>query len=366
MLLTEPLYLFSLNLLFGAVLGHVLYRSDFCMAGMFRDIFLFRRGRLLPSLALLIACAMALFALAKTAGLITFSPPPTYRHPSLSTAIGGTIFGMGMVLAGGCVVSTLYRMAAGSLAALLAFSGIIVGSLLYAEFHPFWTAIKDATSILNYSTLQPYQGPFIPFAISLALAALVLGSALRGKLTTTAYASAYLQPWKAAIAIAVLNFVFYVFSGWPMGITTAYAKIGAYIERMIAPDHVEKLPYFSEDSVSVVVAGRRISGGPGPRIDIITFTELTLAAGVFIGAMATSVRLREFRISGLPPLRQVVSAFVGGAFVGYGARVAGGCNLKFIAGGLPLLALEGVIFTAGLLGGAYLGTLILKRLVIRM
>lgn len=365
MLLTENLYLFSFNLLLGVILGHVLYRSDFCMAGMFRDIFLIRKSPLLLSLALSIVIAMFLFALAKTAGLLLFSPPPTYRNPSFATAIGGLIFGIGMVLAGGCVVSTLYRMAGGNLAALLAVSGIIAGSLLYAESHPFWDVFKRETEILN-STGRPYEGSFIPTAVSLVLLMPLLNSALRKRLSTTAYASAYLQPWKAAVVIAVLNSASYVFSGWPMGITTAYAKIGAYIEDAIAPRHVESLSYFSEDTISIVVADTWISGGPAPKIDVITFTELALAAGIFIGAMATAVKLKEFRISGLPPLRQAVSAFVGGAFVGYGARIAGGCNLKFISGGLPLLAYEGAFFAAGLLGGAYLGTLLLKRFVIRV
>lgn len=367
-LLTDPSYLFGFNLLLGAALGHVLYRSDFCMAGMVRDIFLFRRSALLPSLALLIAAAMALFALAQLGGLILFSPPPTYRHPSVATALGGILFGAGMTLAGGCVVSTLYRMAGGNIASLLAFCGMIAGSLLYAEAHSFWTPVRKAfvtDGVRGLFASTPDKGAFILLALSLVALAVLLGRARRGKLTVTAYASGYLQPWKAALAVAALNAGSYVFSGWPMGITTAYAKIGAYLESLVAPHHVEKLLYFSENSLSVAVSGTVMAGGPAPRSDIITFTELALALGILAGAFATAAALREFRVSRFPPPRQALSAFAGGALVAYGARIAGGCNLKFIAGGLPLFAMEALLFAAGMLGGAYLGTWILKRLVLR-
>ena len=58
-----------------------------------------------------------------------------------------------MVLAGGCVVSTLYKMAGGNLAHGLAFVGIIVGSLLYAEVHPFFKVAESLTSLSEAVTL---------------------------------------------------------------------------------------------------------------------------------------------------------------------------------------------------------------------
>jgi hypothetical protein len=369
MFLTDPFLLFVFNLLLGAALGHVLYRSDFCMAGMFRDVFLFRGSALLPSLALLIAAAMALFALAQLAGLILISPPPTYRPPSLATALGGVLFGAGMVLAGGCVVSTLYRMAGGNLAAALAFCGMLAGSLLYAESHPFLSAFRRSSVILDrielFAATRDKQA-FVQLALSLLALSALLVLGRRGKLTVTAYASAYLQPWKAALAVAALNAGAYVFSGWPMGITTAYAKTGAYLEALVAPRHVETLPYFSENTLSAVVSGAVVAGGAAPRMDVITFTEMALALGILAGAFATAAALREFRVSRFPPLRQALSAFGGGALVAYGARIAGGCNLKFIAGSVPLLAMEGLLFAAGMLGGAYAGTVLLKRLVMRI
>ncbi|MFN3740832.1 MAG: YeeE/YedE family protein, partial [Thermodesulfovibrionales bacterium] len=64
MLLHEPFYLFSFNLIMGIILGSIFYRADYCMAGIFRDVFLFRDYSLLRSLLLLVVTAMFLFYLA--------------------------------------------------------------------------------------------------------------------------------------------------------------------------------------------------------------------------------------------------------------------------------------------------------------
>lgn len=138
MFLNEPYYLFFFNLSVGIILGSVFYRADYCMAGMFRDMFLFRDYSLFRSLLLLVVTAMFLLYIARLSGLIQLYPPPTYGYASLATIIGGIVFGTGMVMASGCVVGTLYKMAKGNLTNLIAFIGIIAGSLVYAESHPFW------------------------------------------------------------------------------------------------------------------------------------------------------------------------------------------------------------------------------------
>lgn len=369
MLLTEPYYLFAFNLLIGLILGSVFFRSDYCMAGMFRDVFLLKNYSLLPSLSLLIVVSMVLFYLAKAAGFIILYPPPNYSYPSLATLIGGIVFGIGMVLAGGCVVSTLYKMGGGNLTNLIAFIGIIAGSMLYAESHPLWESFRAATVITPHvllSELTPKGEPVVILVIALISLTLFIRWKRQGKWTLTVYAEGYLQPWKAAVIIAGLNAAVYVISGWPMGITTAYAKIGAYIESFLVPSHAAKLVYFTQDSVTAQLSAAVISGGAGPKVDIVSFTELALVVGVIAGSFLTAIFLKEFKVYGLPPKRQALSSVIGGMLLAYGARIASGCNLKFIVGALPLLALQSVAFAAGIIAGAGIGTVILKKLVIKV
>lgn len=360
MFLNEPYYLFFFNLAVGIILGTVFYRADYCMAGMFRDMFLFRDYSLLRSLLLLVVTTMSLFYLARLSGFIHLYPPPTYGYASAATVIGGIVFGIGMVMASGCVVGTLYKMAKGNLTNLIAFIGIIAGSLTYAESHPFWESLRTDTVFIKKMFLWENDVILI-FTASVALM-LFLKWKREGKWKLEAYATGYLQPWKAALIIAVLSTSTYIFSGWPMGITTAYAKIGVYILNFFAPSHVERLSYFTSNSVSAVISGINISGGATPGVDIITFTEMALIIGIIAGSFLTSVFLREFKIYGLPPKKHAISAFLGGMLLAYGARIAGGCNLKFIAGAVPLLSIQGIVFVAGMVIGSYFGTRAIKKL----
>lgn len=363
MFLNEPYYLFFFNLSVGIILGSVSYRADYCMAGMFRDVFLFRDYSLIRSLLLLVVTAMSIFYLARLSGFIHFYPPPTYGYASITTIIGGFVFGIGMVMASGCVVGTLYKMSKGNLTNLIAFMGIIAGSMTYAESHSFWESLRQDALF----TTQMFVGDtrlnseLIIILILLTALVIFLKWKRQGRWNVEAYATGYLQPWKAALIIAVLNVLVYIFSGWPMGITTAYAKIGAYIENIFCADHVRSLTYFSQNSISINMSGVNITGGASPKVDIITFTEIALGAGIIAGSFLTSVLLREFRIYGLPPKKQAISAFVGGMLLAYGARIAGGCNLKFIVGALPLLSIQGIIFVISMTAGAYFGSKIIKN-----
>lgn len=110
----EYAYILMFSLLLGLAAGFVMHRSDFCIAGMFRDLFLFGTVFKLRTLLLLVASSMSLFEMARQFGVLSIYPFPLFGSPSLANIIGGFIFGVGMVLAGGCVVGSLYKMGAGS------------------------------------------------------------------------------------------------------------------------------------------------------------------------------------------------------------------------------------------------------------
>lgn len=368
MMTTDPLALALGTLFLGIILGVVFYRGDYCMVAMLRDFYLIRDTTLLRSFVLYLLLASALFHLGALTGLLTFLPPPTLQPPSLLTLAGGVLFGIGMVLAGGCVVGTLYKMASGNLTNWLGFIGILAGSLLYAEIHPLAQHLARNTAFTRTVTLAQNSS----VVRSTLLLAFLLGGAFlvshwgrQGRLRTIAHARGYLQPWTVAVILAGLNFCYYALAGSPMGVTTAYAKIASWLEQHVLPDHVANLTYFQADSVSFRVGDVLLTGGAGPRPDFISVTELPLAAGVFAGALATALYYREFRIYGLPPGRQGLAALAGGMLLGFGARLANGCNIKFFLGALPLLAWQGLFFALATAAGAYLGTKILTHYIVR-
>src|SRR5512138_976060 len=118
-------FLGACSLLLGLAAGFVMHRSDFCIAGMFRDLVLFRRTVMIRSFVLLVAASMVLFEAARRFGLLSAHPFPLLYAPTAANLVGGLLFGIGMVLAGGCVAGTLYKMGSGSCLSMTAFAGLV-------------------------------------------------------------------------------------------------------------------------------------------------------------------------------------------------------------------------------------------------
>lgn len=282
--------------------------------------------------------------------------------------LGGCLFGLGMVLAGGCVISTLYKMAAGNLSHGIAFLGIVAGSLLYAELYPFIERVEQALLLTRRATLLqlwPLGGELLSWLLIGFFAVVFMLWLRHGRWRVRAEARGYLQPWKIAVALALLNLAAYLVNGWPIGISTAYSKLGAMAETWLAPAHAERVVYFSRSPLTATVEGVTLHGGGGPQFDLYSFTELPLMIGVVAGAFLNAVYLREFRVYGLPPLRQGTAAFGGGVLVALGARMANGCNIKLLLGGLPLLSVEAILFATGMVAGAWCGARLLPHIILR-
>ena len=361
----------AVSLMVGLSAGFIMHRSDFCVTAAFRDLFLFRDAFLLRQMLLLVVISMALFESGRLVGLIEQPPFPLLGAPSLANLAGGFVFGIGMVLAGGCVVGSLYKLGAGSVAGGVALLGMLAGSAAYAEFHPQWAAFARSTVLVRDAITVPQWLGVSPAALLLPLAAagaLWLAREFRaGHMVRPAFARGHLPPWRAAVLLALLGFMSYALVGMPMGITTSYAKIGGWIESLVAPGHVAGLVYFSLQPLDYTppLAGRPIRGGPGPTLDAIAAIQFPLIAGIVVGAFVSARRVGEWRpVWRLPP-RQLVSALAGGVLLGLAARMAAGCNIWHLWGGLPILALQSLLFTAGLLPGAWVGARLLARFVIR-
>lgn len=98
------------GLLVGGVLGLVLQRGRFCITGAFRDLWVSGSWRWMTAFLLAIAVQAVGVALLTATG--TISP----EVPTLSvaaTAVGSLLFGVGIVLAGGCATGTYYRAGEG-------------------------------------------------------------------------------------------------------------------------------------------------------------------------------------------------------------------------------------------------------------
>ncbi len=358
-------------LLLGLLAGFVMHRSDYCLAGMFRDLFLFRSGFMLRTLVLLVGLSTVLFEGARLADLLPRYPFPLLGPPSLTGVLGGAAFGVGMVLAGGCVVGTLYKLGSGSVLSAVAFLGLIAGSGLYAEFHPQWQTLVRATVLTSGAITLPQVLGVPPTVLVLpgVAAATLLGWRWqrRGGWTRSAAADGYLQPWKAAVALAAIGVASSLAVAMPLGITTCYAKLAAVVGGWLAPAHTASLGFFSATPLDVHLERFSVDlvGGPGPGWDGVAAVQGMLILGIVLGALVSCLLLGEFRIRARAPARQYASALAGGMLLALGSRMGAGCNVWHLLGGLPIFSLQGLVFLAGLLPGAWVGTRVLVRVVTR-
>lgn len=123
-------------LFIGVSLGYILQRTRFCFTAALRDPTLTGGTDLtkamIASLALLSVVFMAIDMSRFGMKLETVELPKAAGYVSavgIHTAIGGFLFGIGAVLAGGCASGTLMRMGEGFLQQWLSFVFFVVGSI---------------------------------------------------------------------------------------------------------------------------------------------------------------------------------------------------------------------------------------------
>ncbi len=125
----------------GGCFGFILQKSRFCFTASMRDPYL--TGSTSVTRAVLIAFAVTTigFAAIKYGAYIKGLPIPGqgYIVPiSLATAVGAFLFGIGMVIAGGCASGTLMRVGEGFGMQVLSLFFFVIGSLWGAHDYGWW------------------------------------------------------------------------------------------------------------------------------------------------------------------------------------------------------------------------------------
>jgi uncharacterized membrane protein YedE/YeeE len=120
----QPLAVF---LLFGAAFGVVLQRSRFCLVNAFREPFLSGQSEHARAAALALVLSMIGFSILKATDLkdATEWVFPSYWFGAVS---GGTLFGIGMVIAGGCGAGSIWRAGEGHIKLWIAVFFFAIGA----------------------------------------------------------------------------------------------------------------------------------------------------------------------------------------------------------------------------------------------
>lgn len=160
--------------IFGGCFGFILQKSRFCFTASLRDPCI--TGSTSLTKAVLIACAITTigFTAIKYGAFASGQsiPGQSYVVPiSLATAVGGVLFGIGMVIAGGCASGTLMRVGEGFGMQMLSLLFFVLGSLWGAHDMGWWNLnfVSNGPKVF----LPDVFGWFGAVAVQLAVIALL-------------------------------------------------------------------------------------------------------------------------------------------------------------------------------------------------
>ncbi|MEM5446980.1 YeeE/YedE family protein [Paraburkholderia guartelaensis] len=338
----------------GALLGMTLYHAAFGFTSAWRVFIADGRGAGLRAQMVMLAIGVLLFFPALAAGSLFGHPVTGLVSPAgTSVIVGAFMFGVGMQLGGGCASGTLYTVGGGSTRMVVTLIAFIVGSVVATAHMPFWTSMPQLKpfSLLNAFGAAPAIAlNLVVFALIAALTVLV-EKRRHGRLVNeprAPHSSPWLHgPWPllaGAVALAILNFATLALSGRPWGVTSAFALWGAKGFATLGID-VASWKYW--------MAGPNAAALAAPAShDVTTVMDI----GIVLGAMAAASLAGRYAPVWRIPLRSLVAAVIGGLLLGYGARLAYGCNIGAYFSGIVSGSLHGWLWLVCAFAGNVLGT----------
>jgi uncharacterized membrane protein YedE/YeeE len=367
---------FGIFAVLGVGFGIVLQRSRFCFNSAFRDLLQFRSGRTMKGVIVGMAVATAGFGL-RMYDMLPNSflgpiAPEAHAIPlSVALAIGGVLFGTGMVIAGGCTSGSIYRMGEGYVASWVAFVGILGGLVAASHTWNWWWEqfIRNAPIIWFPRYLGYGGGVTVTLAGLLGAYGIVLWIESRGGVGVREEAPPSLDTTFRQKVITHADAVFV--RGWPAtigGAAMGVLNILAYNAHM--PWRVVgELSRWANGATALV----GLAPAPLKGTEELSACTLTVGGGIFThgfllnvglfgGSFLAALLAREFKLR-MPrkPVRYVQS-LGGGVLMGYGSGLALGCTAGAFFSAIPSLALNGWLFALALIGGVAIGVKVIERI----
>ncbi len=333
----------------GATLGIVLYHAAFGFASAYRALIERREARGVRAQLVMLAAATLLFAPALAEGSLFGREIVGAVAPAgLSVAAGAFLFGIGMQLAGGCGSGTLTAAGGGQGRMIAALAAFCAGSFWASLHMAFWQRLPAPPEV---ALGEAWGWPVAVVAQLAVLGALWLWLRRYDREPETrpprAGIARFVQgPWPllgGALALAVLNFATLATAGHPWSITWAFTLWGAKAARIVGWDPAAE-PFWN-------------SGFQSNALEASVFADTTsvMDFGILAGAFLAATLAGRFVFRLKHPPGALAAAVLGGLAMGYGARIAYGCNIGAFFSGVASTSLHGWLWIAAALPGCWVG-----------
>lgn len=343
--------------LVAGVLGVALYHAHFGFTSSFRTLIVSGRGLGIRAQMFMFIIANLLFLPIVLQNSILGHPVTANVSPvGLSVLVGSIIFGIGMQLGDGCASGTLYHTGGGDARGILTIIGFVLGSVIGSKDFGWWMKTPNIGPVSFVHSFGAIGGILVSFVLIAIVFFIVYSIEKRryGKVEPLfsrqpfKWENVLKGPWTwiaGAIVLAVGNFVLFFVSGKPWGVTSAFGLWGAKLVQPLGI-HVENWAYWQKPANAATL-----------HASIFKNLESTDDFALMLGALLAAALGGLFpkRYFQKIPIQMVIGVLVGGVLMGYGARIAFGCNIGAYFSGISSFSLHGWEWFAGAMIGSFIG-----------
>ncbi len=376
----------TLFLITGLALGYILTRSRYGFAGGIKKIYLTGDGSLTKAILLLFALSIigvagvhygaaskgAVIASKAVEGSSIIPGSQFIRGTSLLTIIGGLIFGIGMILGGGCASGSLTDSGEGASRAWIVVVFFSLGGILGHWMLPTLDTTFLGTTTTPSIYLPDYFGYFGAVVISL-LALLAIYAITKtyenkrreeGSLVEDTYEDMekplekigntnffsyetyhkfFVERWSfytGSILISLMFIFIMTTTGSSWGASGPYTYWGVW--------GLQKLGItFSNPAFAGVVKG--VEDG------LINNASSIRNIGIILGSAIAFLMAGRFKFDFNYKLKDIGFYGLGGLLMGIGAKIGRGCNIGGLYSGIANFSLSGWFFMLALAVGGVIG-----------
>ena len=340
--------------LVGLVAGVSLYHAAFGFTAAWREVASSGRSGGLRAQMVMMSLTVLFFtpliALGEFGGI---SLRGNVAPLNIAVIWGAFVFGIGMQLGGGCASGTLFTVGGGNARMLVTLAAFIIGSVI-GTWH--WGSWQDAAGFEPVVLSQDF-GVWPAILISMLMFAAVwyLAAAYErhrhGEVSNywkTENGRSWLKgPWPVivgALALAAVNVATLLLAGRPWGVTSAFALWGAKIASLLSID------------VTAWAYWQRPASLNSLNQSVLADVTSIMNFGIILGALSAASLANRFAPTFKLPWRSLLAAVIGGLLLGYGARIAFGCNIGAYFSGISSTSLHGWLWFVAAFIGSILGT----------
>jgi uncharacterized membrane protein YedE/YeeE len=340
----------SFSLLIGLALGIVFERGRFCFFCIFRDSIEARKNS--GFLSVITALAVGAIGYAIVFGMYLpdtsgeYLPPGAHIGPtSWVLAVAALTFGFGMALSGACISGHLYRIGQGSLRAIPALIGVLIGlGLGFITWNTLYLrAIQEAPTLW----LPHYIGYAGSLAVTLAALGVIAYFLLKSntesapeKVSGLAILRSKFSPATTGALVGIIGTIAYMRIE-PLGVTRQLSSLSrkAFENQSLLPETINGLD--------------TLAGCVGLVTETIS-NNGWLIIGFVLASFAGALSANRFKFE-IPTIRNSSTALVGGVLMGWGSMTALGCTVGVLLSSTQAFAVSGWVFFLFAFLGVYLG-----------